>query len=91
MLVLSPRTAVVRNLAVAVVNGAITLIILLIAPLGLMAVVINTLLITAASYATATASDRILLYLVGDPHSPQSLRAPTSELEHRPPDDLERR
>ena len=36
------RAIVVRNFAIAIVNGAITLIILLIAPLGLMAVISNT-------------------------------------------------
>lgn len=41
---ISSRSAQVRNLAVALVNGALTLVILLIAPLGLMAVVINTVL-----------------------------------------------
>jgi hypothetical protein len=41
---LSSRGTQVRNLSVAVANGSITLIILLIAPLGLAAVIINTLL-----------------------------------------------
>jgi len=36
---ITPRAAQVRNLAVASVNGTITLIILLIAPLGLFAVI----------------------------------------------------
>ena len=62
---LTPRSAQVRNIAVATVNGSITLVILLIAPLGLAAVIFNTLLVTFASYGTATLADRIILYLQG--------------------------
>jgi hypothetical protein len=60
---ISSRAALVRNLGVAVVNGAITLIILLIAPLGLTAVIINTLLVTLASFVNATAGDNIVNFL----------------------------
>ncbi|MUL38194.1 CRISPR-associated protein Csx18 [Gloeocapsopsis dulcis] len=63
---ISSRAATVRNLSLATLNGAITLIILLIAPLGLMAVIINTFLITAATYITATAADRVIRYLGGE-------------------------
>jgi Na+/serine symporter len=42
---ISPRAAKVRNVLVSAANGSITLIILLIAPLGLAAVIINTLLV----------------------------------------------
>lgn len=59
----SARAAQVRNASVAVVNGAITLGILLIAPLGLAAVIINTILVTAATYATSTVADRIVYFL----------------------------
>jgi hypothetical protein len=40
----------VRNLLAALVNGAITLTILLIAPLGLAAVITNTLLVMAGTF-----------------------------------------
>lgn len=60
---ISPRGALVRNLGVAIANGAITLIILLIAPLGLTAVIINTLLVTLASFVNATAGDSIVNFL----------------------------
>lgn len=60
---LSNRAALVRNLAVASLNGGITLIILLIAPLGLAAVIINTLLVTLASFINATAGDSIVRFL----------------------------
>ena len=52
------RAANVRNLSIALVNGTVTLIILLIAPLGLAAVITNTFLVTAA-----TAADQITRYL----------------------------
>ena len=57
------RTANVRNLSIALVNGTVTLIILLIAPLGLAAVITNTFLVTAATFLTATAADKITRYL----------------------------
>lgn len=60
---ISPRAALVRNLGVAIANGVITLIILLIAPLGLTAVIINTLLVTLASFVNATAGDSIVNFL----------------------------
>jgi Tfp pilus assembly protein PilV len=60
---LSSRAALVRNLGVALLNGTITLIILLIAPLGLAAVIINTILVTAASFVNATAGDAIVKFL----------------------------
>lgn len=57
---LSTRAAVVRNLATAVVNGAITLVLLLIAPLGLAAVIGNTFLITIASFFVGTFADLVV-------------------------------
>jgi hypothetical protein len=57
------RASTVRNLSIALVNGSITLIILLIAPLGFAAVITNTFLVTAATFFTATAADQIIRYL----------------------------
>ena len=62
-MVMSQRAALIRNVLVSGTNGAITLVILLIAPLGLAAVWINTLLVVAASFGTATLSDRVILFL----------------------------
>jgi hypothetical protein len=67
---LSTRSIQVRNLSVAGVNGVVTLIILLIAPLGLAAVIINTVLVTIATYLTATSADWVVRYL-----QPQQVRA----------------
>lgn len=57
---LSTRAAVVRNLSTAIVNGAITLVLLLIAPLGLAAVIGNTFLVTVASFFVATFADLVV-------------------------------
>ena len=67
------RTSLVRNVALAIVNGGVTLVILLIAPLGLAAVIINTILVTIATFMTATVSDRVVLFL--QPGSGQRLRS----------------
>jgi hypothetical protein len=60
---ISPRAAKVRNVLVSAANGSITLIILLIAPLGLAAVIINTLLVMVSTYAIASIADRVTAWL----------------------------
>ncbi|MBD2482823.1 CRISPR-associated protein Csx18 [Planktothrix sp. FACHB-1365] len=60
---ISSRAIVVRNFAIAIVNGTITLIILLIAPVGLAAVISNTFLVTIATFFTATIADGIIRFL----------------------------
>jgi hypothetical protein len=60
---ISQSTAKKRNWAIALGNGFITLIILLIAPLGLLAVIVNTILVTLASYGTGIMADRVIYYL----------------------------
>jgi hypothetical protein len=60
---LSSRAAKLRNLALSGLNGSITLVILLIAPLGIAAVIINTALVSLATYLTATLRDRIIRHL----------------------------
>jgi hypothetical protein len=66
MYFLTAKMARVRNLSVSAANGAISLTILLIAPMGLFAVIVNTLLIMAATYGSLTASDRVISYLQRD-------------------------
>ena len=61
---LSSRAALVRNLAVALGNGLGTLIILLIAPMGLLAVIVNTGLVAVSTFFIATAADRVVLFLL---------------------------
>ncbi|MBU7584793.1 MAG: hypothetical protein KAF91_18090 [Nostoc sp. TH1S01] len=60
---ISPRASRVRNLLVSVCNGSITLVILLIAPLGLAAVIINTLLVTLTTYIVSSVADRVIAWL----------------------------
>lgn len=60
---ISRRSATVRNALVSVVNGGVTLVILLIAPMGLAAVIINTLLVTFATYIVSSAADRVVKWL----------------------------
>ena len=66
---LSTRAAVVRNLSTAIVNGAITLTLLLIAPLGLAAVIGNTFLVTTASFFVGTFADMVVDWLRLSGHS----------------------
>ncbi|MCS7032000.1 MAG: CRISPR-associated protein Csx18 [Gloeomargarita sp. SKYG116] len=71
-LILHVRQLQVRNVILAVVNGGITLVILLIAPLGLAAVIINTLLVAGATWLTATVMDGVCFWLM-----PQTLPRPS--------------
>ncbi|MCX5964815.1 MAG: CRISPR-associated protein Csx18 [Cyanobacteria bacterium] len=69
---LSPRALQVRNGSIAGINGTLTLVILLIAPLGLAAVIINTVLVTIATYITGTVVDRVTLSIQRDRIPPDS-------------------
>ncbi|MDS3861711.1 CRISPR-associated protein Csx18 [Thermosynechococcaceae cyanobacterium BACA0444] len=81
---ISPRAAQARNLSLATVNGTLTLIILLIAPLGLAAVIINTVLVALATYCTAVISDRVIRYLQKDSTSAELIgNSPESNIERR--------
>jgi hypothetical protein len=60
---LTHRSALIRNLAVALLNGLVTLTLLLIAPIGLAGVISTTLAVTLASLINATLSDTIVRYL----------------------------
>jgi len=54
---------VLRNLVTAVVNGSITLAILLIAPLGLAAVITNTILVAIASFFSGILAEIVMDFL----------------------------
>ncbi|AFY74777.1 hypothetical protein Syn7502_02840 [Synechococcus sp. PCC 7502] len=66
MYYLNSKTAQVRNISVSVANGIISLVILLIAPLGLLAVIVNTALVMASTYGLLVGSDRLIMYLQRD-------------------------
>jgi hypothetical protein len=72
-MILTPRFALVRNVLVSGTNGAITLIILLIAPLGLTAVIMNTALVTLATFFTSQTADRVVGFLQHDRSSSLSV------------------
>jgi cell division protein FtsW (lipid II flippase) len=76
---INQRSQLVRNITLAVANGSLTLIILLIAPLGLAAVIINTILITISTFITATASDRVIKYLQPHQHPPNANFPPPAD------------
>lgn len=69
-IVITSKGALIRNLATALINGAITLTLLLIAPLGLAAVVTNTVLITLSTFFIASLGDRVVQWLL----SPEKIR-----------------
>lgn len=54
----------VKNIAIAFFNGLITLILLLIAPLGLASVIFNTAAVTVSSFVVATICDGIARWLI---------------------------
>ena len=60
---LSNRVAIIKNFSTAIVNGAITLTLLLIAPLGLAAVIGNTFLVTVACFFVGNFSDIVVNWL----------------------------
>lgn len=61
---LAPRAAFLRNVIVSAVNGSITLILLLIAPLGLAAVILNTILVTISTWAVCMIGDWVIFWLL---------------------------
>lgn len=95
---ISNRSIFVRDLAAAIANGGITLVILLIAPLGLAAVIMNTLLIMASTFLVCGVMDGIAIWLlkgnqppiISQPQRQNDLtrwQQTNSELQQRPPQD----
>lgn len=84
------RSGFVRNLAVAIVNGSITLIILLIAPLGLAAVIFNTLLVVLGSFVTGAVADRVVAFLTPSQQAELLRRSQSGQIRQRDVDDIER-
>jgi hypothetical protein len=63
-ILITTKGALLRNLAAALVNGAITLTILLIAPLGLLAVITNTVLIMISTFVVNSFGDRVVQWVL---------------------------
>lgn len=61
---LSVRGFILRNAAAAIVNGVVTLILLLIAPLGLAAVITNTIAVSISTFLVCSGIDLIVNWLI---------------------------
>jgi hypothetical protein len=61
---ISHRGAFIRNLAAGSINSLITLVLLLIAPLGLAAVITNTIAVGISTFIVCTALDGVTLWLL---------------------------
>jgi hypothetical protein len=70
---LTIRGALVRNALVAMCNGGVTLAILLIAPLGLAAVITNTIMVAVSTLVMGTVGDGVVYFLQGGRVSVDSL------------------
>lgn len=84
-MILTQRSALIRNLLVSGTNGAITLVILLIAPLGLVSVMMNTALVTVATFFTSQTADRVIRFLQNDRSSSLSVEvlSDSNEIQRR--------
>lgn len=60
---LSMRVAFVRNIAASAINSLVTLVLLLIAPLGLAAVIVNTVLVGISTFLVCSACDIVVGWL----------------------------
>lgn len=60
----SLKSHLIKNIASAFINGLITLILLLIAPLGLAGVIFNTLAITVSTFIVTMGFDFITIWLL---------------------------
>ncbi len=67
---ISKRNLFARNVVVAGANGLITLIILLIAPLGLAAVIFNTCLVTLSTFVICSLVDGVMVWLLPHKNNP---------------------
>lgn len=88
---ISSRAALVRNVSASLVNGAITLIVLLIAPLGIVAVIINTLLVIVATYTVTIAADKVMVFLQRDKQAELLSKSGDSQIRYRNSSKLDRR
>jgi len=76
---MSVRGAFVRNVLVGATNGGITLVILLIAPLGLAAVLTNTVLVGVTTFGVCMGADAVVAWLL--PSSSAELLSRPAETE----------
>ncbi len=92
MMYLSWRALLVRSIVAAAVNGLITLWLLLIAPLGLAAVVFNTAAVALSTFAVCLSGDLVVSWLLrGQPDSGSLPATPGRHLERPGATEVERR
>ncbi|MBL1211542.1 CRISPR-associated protein Csx18 [Geminocystis sp. GBBB08] len=68
-MLISWKGSLIKSVAIAFINGLITLILLLIAPLGLAAVIGNTIMITLSSFTVSIVFDFITIWLLKSPNN----------------------
>jgi len=68
-MLISCKGSLIKSIAIAFFNGLITLILLLIAPLGLAAVIMNTIMITVSSFMVSVIFDVITIWLLKSPNN----------------------
>lgn len=68
-MLISCKGSLIKSIAVGFFNGLITLVLLLIAPLGLAAVITNTIAVSICSLAVTMAFDLITMWLLKSPVS----------------------
>lgn len=68
---ISQKALFIRNLSATLINSLITLILLLIAPLGLVTVVTNTVAVGLSTFFVSTGLDLIIFWLIrgNQPHN----------------------
>jgi hypothetical protein len=93
---LSFRAAIVRNIVVAGINCVVTLTLLLIAPLGLAAVISNTIMVTLSTLVVCTLGDVVVMWLLRGGHPPgtlpQGMQPPSGQMQrYQSYRDIERR
>jgi hypothetical protein len=67
---ISQKALFIRNLSATLINSLITLILLLIAPLGLVTVVTNTVAVGLSTFFVSTGLDLIIFWLIRGNQSP---------------------
>lgn len=63
-MLISWKSSLIKSITIAFINGLITLAILLIAPLGLATVIINTIIIATSSFVVNITFDFITMWLL---------------------------
>lgn len=80
----SVKRHLIKNIATAFINGLITLILLLIAPLGLLAVIVNTLAVTISTFVVAMGFDFLTIWLLNSSRQQSYFDRPLNDPYYNP-------